>query len=195
MGIMMRLIAIVAALLAFAGTASAQTDANRIFKAGSGGSVILSTVGDLMLATEMCKLGDRADWEKVVTAIDKRYRFCAAKDPAWTRLMDDFKELESRAAAEGSSRSWGSFGLEVVLLHRGAEARAMGTDAFCAKVPWQLVLVPGAATPEAKAEYLKANPQSTLEQALRFFAYIRNLGTDAAWIEAPCDNDFWPEFK
>ena len=191
----MRLAAIVAVLLAVAGGAWAQNDANRIFKAGSGGSVILSTVGELMIATEMCKLGDRADWDRVVAAVDRRYRFCASKDPAWTRLMDDFKEAESKAVAEGSIRSWGSFGLETVLVHRGAEARAMGTEAFCAKLPWKLVLVPGAATAEAKAEYMKANPQSTLEQALRFFAYIRNLGTDAAWIEAPCDKDFWPEFK
>ena len=191
----MRLVSIIVALLAVAGTAWAQNDASRIFKAGSGGSVILSTVGELVLATEVCKLGDRADWEKVVSAIDKRYRFCASKDADWMRLMDDFKEAESKAVAEGSTRSWGSFGLEAVLLHRGAEARAMGTEAFCAKLPWQMVLVPGAATAEAKAEYMKANPQSTLEQALKFFAYIRTLGTDAAWIEAQCDENFWPEFK
>jgi hypothetical protein len=193
---MMRLAAaIITVLLATGASTWAQNDASRVFKAGSGGTVILSTVAELTLATEMCKLGDRADWDKVVTAIDKRYRFCASKDPAWTRLMDDFKETESKAAAEGSTRSWGSFGLDAVMLQRGAEARAMGAEAFCAKLPWKLVLVPGAATPEAKAEYMKANPDATLEPALKFFAYIRNLGTDAAWIEAPCDKDFWPEFK
>jgi hypothetical protein len=195
MGVVMKPAILAAALLAIAGTAAAQNDADRIFKAGSGGSVILSTVGELIVAVETCKVGDRAEWDGVVSAIDRRYRFCAAKDPAWTRLMDDFKEAEAKALAEGATRSWGSFGLETVLQHRGAEARAMGTEAFCAKLPWRLILVPGAATDEARAEHMKANPQSTLDQALRFFAYIRTLGSDAAWIEAPCDKAFWPEFK
>ena len=188
---MTRLAALLAALLAVAGGAAAQNDASRIFKAGSGGAVILATVAEAMIATETCSVGDRADWQKVVDAIDRRYRFCVAADPAWARLMDDFRQ----AGAEGTSRSWGSFAAESMLGTRGAEARAMGKEAFCAKLPWTLVLVPGAATDEAKAEFKKAHPDAPLDSGLRFFAYIRALGSDPGWIESPCDRDFWPEFK
>lgn len=165
----------------------------KLFKAGSGGAIILSSIAEMMIATGMCSLGDREDWQKVVAAVDRRYRFCVAKDAAWSALMDDFKQAEVKA--KGSNRSWGSFAVESLLDKRGAEARAMGMMAYCAKMPWKLILVPGAATPEAKAEYMKINPQATLDQGLAFFAFIRNLGINTAWVEASCDKDFWPEFK
>jgi hypothetical protein len=190
---MRALIAIVALLVV--GNASAQDDTGRIFRAWGGGGIILSTVAEMMIATETCALGDREEWQKVVVGVDRRYRFCVAKDPLWSRLMDDFKEAQSKALAERSGRSWGSFALDALLETRGAEARAAGRDAFCSKMPWKLVLVPGAATADAKAEYLKTNPQATLDKALAFFTWIRKLGTETAWIEAPCDKDFWPEFK
>jgi len=174
---------------------AARADEARLFKAGNGGAIILSSVAEMMIATGMCSLGDREDWQKVVAAVDRRYRFCVAKDAAWSALMDDFKQAKTKAKAEGSKRSWGSFAVESFLDTRGAEARAMGMMAYCAKMPWKLILVPGAATPEAKAEYKKAHPQASLDQGLAFFAFIRNLGADTAWVEAPCDKDFWPEFK
>jgi len=192
----MKLFLSMLALLLASGTASAQsTDASRIFKAGSGGAVIMATVAEMMIATETCALGNRADWQKVVDAVDRRYRFCVAKDPAWGRLMDDFRQATGQTGAAGPSRAWGSFAVESMLETRGAESRAMGNDAFCAKMPWKLVLEPSAATEEAKAEFKKANPDANLDGALRFFTYIRNLGADSAWTEAPCDTDFWPEFK
>jgi hypothetical protein len=187
----MRWLIILATTLALAPAAWA--DESRLFKAGNGGAIILSSVAEMMIATGMCALGDREDWQKVVAAVDRRYQFCVAKDPAWSGLMDSFKQAEARA--KGSSRSWGSFAVDSFLQSRGAEARAMGMMAYCAKLPWKLILVPGAATPEAKAEYKKAHPEANLDQGLAFFTYIRNLGTDTAWVEAPCDKDFWPEFK
>jgi hypothetical protein len=170
-------------------------DETKLFKAGSGGAIILSSVAEMMIATGMCSLGDREEWQKVVAAVDRRYRFCVATDAAWSGLMDDFKQAEAKARAEGSTRSWGSFAVESFLGTRGAEARAMGMMAYCAKMPWKLILVPGAATPEAKAEYMRAHPQASLDQGLAFFSYIRDLGSNTAWVEAPCDKNFWPEFK
>lgn len=190
----MRFVVFIVGLLV-GGGAWAQADNPRIFKAGSGGAIILSTVAEMIVATSACTLGDRADWDKVVTAVDRRYRFCVSKDPAWSRLMEDFKEAEAKAIAEGSARSWASFAVDSMLLTRLTEARAAGPTAYCTRMPWELILVPEAATPEAKAEYMKANPQAALDDALKFFAYVRNLGTDAAWAEAPCDKDFWPEYK
>lgn len=174
---------------------SVRADEARLFKAGNGGAIILSSVAEMMIATGMCSLGDREDWQKVVAAVDRRYRFCVAKDAAWSGLMDGFNEAETKAKAERSNRSWGSFAVESFLDTRGAEARAMGMLAYCAKMPWKMILTPGAATPEAKAEYMKTHPQATLDKGLAFFTFIRNLGIDTAWVEAPCDKDFWPEFK
>lgn len=187
----MRWIFAILTMMVFASPARA--DEASLFKAGNGGAIILSTVAEMMIATGMCSLGNREDWQKVVAAVDRRYRFCVARDAAWARLMEDFKQAES--LAQGSDRSWGSFAVESFLETRGAEARAMGPMSYCAKMPWKLILVPDAATAEAKADYLKAHPQASLGQGLAFFAYIRNLGTNAAWVESPCDKDFWPEFK
>lgn len=189
----MRWLLALLAMLALAPAAHA--DDTRLFKAGSGGAIILSSVAEMMIATGMCSLGDREDWQKVVAAVDRRYRFCVAKDAAWSGLMADFKQAEAKAKADGSNRSWGSFAVESFLETRGAEARAMGMMAYCAKLPWKLILVPGAATAEAKAEYMKTHPEANLDKGLAFFSFIRNLGTDTAWVEAPCDKGFWPEFK
>ena len=192
---MKRVLAVLALLVTAGGVSAQNTDNSRIFKAGSGGVVILSTVAEMMIATEMCGLGDRAEWQKVVDAVDRRYRLCVGKDPTWSRLMDDFKEAAGKQATDSSGKSWGSFAIEVLLTTRGTEAGAMGAEKFCARMPWKLALVPGAATEEAKAEYLKANPGAQLDNALRFFSYIRSLGADTGWTEASCDKDFWPEFK
>lgn len=77
-----RILVALAVLLLGAGASAQSTDASRIFKADSGGVVILATVAEMMIATETCALGDRADWQKVVAAVDKRYRFCVEKDEA-----------------------------------------------------------------------------------------------------------------
>jgi hypothetical protein len=189
---MSRILAVFAMLPVLAATAWA--DEAKIFKAGAQAEILLTTVAEIMIATGMCSVGDREEWQRVVTAVDRRYRFCAAKDAAWSKLLDGFSEPEKQSIAQDPSRPFASVAVDAFLNTRGAEARAMGEQAYCAKLPWKLLLMPGAATAEAKAEFLKANPGATLDSALAFFAYIRNLGTDAAWVEAPCDKDFWPPF-
>jgi hypothetical protein len=181
---MRRCLALIAALFAF--TPGAWADQVKLSKAGGEAAMILSAVAEMMIATGMCTLGDRQDWQRVVDAVDRRYRFCVAKDPSWASLMAEFKNAEKQ-------RSFGSLAVEAFLDTRGAEARRMGMQAFCSKLPWKMVLVPGAATPEAKAEHMKAHPKATLDEALAFFGYIRGLGTDTSWVERPCE-DFWPPF-
>jgi hypothetical protein len=190
--VMKRFGVLLVALLGLPPIASA--DEPNVFKAGAEAEILLSTVAELTVATELCAVGDRQDWQRVVQAVDRRYRFCAGKHAAWSRLLGDFEEDEKRSTAQGSSRSFGSFAVDSFVKSRGAEARAMGAQVYCAKLPWKLLLVPGAATPEARAEYLKTNPTGALDNALAFFGYVRNLGVDTAWVEAPCDKDFWPPF-
>jgi hypothetical protein len=188
------LTSVVAVLLACYSGARAQPAAGDVQISGMAGTIVLSYVAHLMIATGMCTLGDREDWQKVVVATDKRYRFCAAKYPAWSGLLGDFKEDERKSLAAGQSRSFGSFYVEHFLNTRGYEARRQGMEAYCASAPWKMLLAPGAATPEAKAEYLKARPQADLEGNLKIVGLIRRLGVDPAWIEAPCDKEFWPAY-
>lgn len=188
---MRRLLALISLLLLPASVGHAQ--GGPFHKAAAGGAIVLSTVAEMMIATGMCTLGDREDWQKVIAAADRRYRFCASKDQGWSVLLEDFKEAEKQA--EGTDRSWGSFAVDRFLATRTVEARKTGAEAFCAKLPWKLILVPGADTQEARDEYKKANPDNTLDSALAFFGYVRKLGIDTAWVEAPCDKDFWPAFR
>ncbi len=156
--------------------------------------MFLGSLAQMMIATEMCGVGDVEPLKRIVSAVDRRFRFCVARDPAWSKLLGDFTDAEKRSLSEGSSRSLGSFFTESFLRTRGAEARAKGNSAYCAAIPWRMLLEPATATEEAKAEYMRTNPKATLDNALAFFGYIRNLGIDQAWVEASCDKEFWPEF-
>ena len=57
-----------------------------------------------------------------------------------------------------------------------------------------MVLVPDAATEPAKEAFLRERPQVTreaLEEFIWWMGWVRALGDNASWIEAPC-TDFWP---
>lgn len=190
-----RFLAVVALVLGGASPALSQVDKPDLMITGMAAELVLGYTASMMIGAGMCTLGDREDWQKVVTAADKRYRFCVARTPDWSGLMPEaFKEEERQSLAAGQSRSYASFHVDRLLQTRGSEARAMGRETFCARVPWKLYLVPGAATPEAQAEWLKAHPQSNLKSDLKAVNLIRRLGTDPAWIEAPCDKEFWPPY-
>ena len=73
---MPRYLALVVALLAC--ISGAQADDAKLFKAGGEAEIILSSVAEMMIATGVCTVGDREDWQRVVNAVDRRYRFCVA---------------------------------------------------------------------------------------------------------------------
>jgi hypothetical protein len=174
---------------------SGQANTNgRNFQAGRGAEVVLASLAQARIATTTCGVGDPETLNRVIAAVDRRYRFCVDKDASWSSLIGDFKQDELDARAQGSSRSLGTFGFESFLRTRGAEAQAKGAEAYCSSLPWKMLLEPGAATEAAKAEYMQANPKATLDIALSMFGWILNLGRDTAWVEAPCDKDFWPEY-
>ena len=77
---------------------------------------------------------------------------------------------------------------------RGAEARTQGAAAYCGRVPWKLVLVPGAATEDAKAAFLRERPQvprEALDEFIWWMGWVLALADNTSWIDSPC-TDFWP---
>jgi hypothetical protein len=194
--LMRRCLAMVAIFsVAFAARgASAQVD-GRVFTAGGVGEMVLGSLAMAQIATRMCGVGDPETLSRVVAAIDRRFRFCVGKDAVWSSLIAEFKQEELDSRAQGSGRSLGTFSFESLLRKRGPEAEARGATAYCASLPWKMLLEPAAATEEAKAEFRRTRPQAPLDEALSLFGWILDLGRDTAWVEAPCGKDFWPEYS
>ncbi len=167
---------------------------SRLFVAGGGAELIVGSLAQAIIATRLCGVGDAEVLRRVVAAIDRRYRFCVARDPAWSGLLGDFAEQERQSLAEGATRSLGTFALRAFERTRGAEAEAQGQAAYCAALPWKMLVDPAARTPEALVASKQANPTLDLAQGFAWFDWIVGLGRDTAWTEAPCDKEFWPTF-
>ena len=178
-----------AMLLAGAPVAQAQDD--KVELAYDTAQTVMPDIAAAIIVTETCGIGDRQEWEKVIGAIDRRFRYCSAKDPSWKALLKNFVEAEEKSLKEGSSRSLGSFVAELGRRSALSALKSLGKDGFCAARPWKMLLGPTKVTAEDKAQFLKAHPDYLLDQDLAVAAFILGLGTDAAWIEAPCDK-FWP---
>ena len=179
----------IAMLFAEAPLAQAQDD--KVELAYETAQVVIPEVAAAIVVTEAGGIGERQEWEKVIGAIDRRFRYCSTKDPSWKALLRNFVDAEEKSLKKGSSRSLGSF---VAELGRGSalsELKSRGKDGFCAARPWKMLLAPTKVTSEDKAQFLNAHPGYQLDQDLNVAAFILGLGTDATWIEAPCDK-FWP---
>lgn len=153
-----------------------------LFVAGKSMEMIGPSLAQAVIAVELCGVGDAEPWKRVVSAIDRRHARCIAEDAGW-------KELTEKPDAPV-----GTFAFESFLATRGAEARAQGAAAYCGRVPWKLVLVPGAATDDAKAAFLRERPQvsrEALDEFVWWMGWVRALGDDTRWVDAPC-KDFFP---
>jgi len=174
-------------LAVLAVTSAAHADSGKRYVTNFGIAIAMSIVAELMVATEMCSLGGREEWQKVVAAFDRRYRFCVSQDPAWSAGDAEFEQAEAKAKAEGSDRSLASFTVEQALKKSRANAHMQGKAAFCAKMPWPLLIQPGPVTPEAFAQYETAYRDPQLDMGLAAYSRLKTA-IDTAWIEAPCDH-------
>lgn len=159
----------------------AQTD-DRVFMAGKLMEMVGPSLAQAVIAVELCGVGDADPWKRTVSAIDRRYARCSAQEAGWKKL------------AEKPDTPVGTLAFESFLATRGAEARAQGAATYCGRVPWKLVLVPGAATSEAKASFLRERPEVSREalgEFVSWMGWVRALGEDQRWVDAPC-NDFFP---
>ncbi len=159
----------------------AQSD-EKLFAAGKLLEMVGPAMAQAVIAVELCGIGDAAAWKQVVAAIDRRHARCIAQDAGWKKLTEKPEALA------------GTFAFDSFLATRGAEARAQGAAAYCGRVPWKIVLVSGEATQPAKEAFLRERPQVTreaLDEFIAWMGWVRALGDDTRWIEAPC-MDFWP---
>jgi hypothetical protein len=183
--------AFILAVAMLAGMATARAQADKVAVAQGTAQSILTELAGSIVATEVCGVGDRQVWEKVVAAIDRRYRFCVAKDPSWSALLGSLAEDEKKSVAAGSSRSFASFVIEDGIGQVRAIAKSAGKAAFCDARPWKMMASPDTATPGDKAEFMKTHPDYPLTPSLDLAGFTLHLGNDPSWIEGPCDK-FWP---
>lgn len=170
--------------LLFATPCWAQSE-EQLFTAGKTMEMVGPSLAQAVIAVELCGVGDAAPWKKVATAIDRRHARCIAQDAGWRKLVEKPDTLV------------GTFALDSFLNTRGAEARTQGAAAYCGRVPWNFVLVPGAATEDAKAAFLRERPQvprEALDEFIWWMGWVRALADNTSWIDSPC-TDFWPAMK
>ena len=154
----------------------------RLFSAGKVLELVGPTLAQAVIAVELCGIGDATPWKKAVSAIDRRQARCIAEDANWKGLTEKPDALA------------GTFVFDAFMSTRGTEARAQGAATYCRRVPWKMVLVPGAATDQAKEAFLREQPKISREVLDEFIAWanwVRALGEDPRWVEAPC-TEFWP---
>ena len=154
----------------------------KLFAAGKVLELVGPTLAQAVIAVELCGIGDATPWKKAVAAIDRRHARCVAQDAIWKRLTEKPDALA------------GTLAFDAFMSTRGTEARAQGAASYCRRVPWKMVLVPGAATEQAKEAFLREQPKVPREAFDEFVAWadwVRALGDDPRWVEAPCA-EFWP---
>ena len=127
-------------------------------------------VAAMVVASQRCGYGDADGWVRVVNAIDRRYSFCAARDPYWTAAVERaFEKQVPEARARGSSTGMGSLAFEFLLPTATRQFEAKYASGGCLSFPKEMV---------------EGVAPATVRQ-------LFDLGKDSAWIEAPCDK-FYP---
>jgi hypothetical protein len=175
----------------FAGAAFAQAPKDKITVALENTAWIIQEIAALDVASETCRFAKRPEWDNVIAAIDKRFRYCVAQDSSWKLLGIGFAPLEEKSVAEGSSRSLGSFIADSKKAGEVGQLEWSGKRHYCSARPWRLQAAPEKVTAEDKAEFLKSHPGYPLDGVISTGAFILSLGANTAWVEAPCDA-FWP---
>ncbi len=168
--------------LLFATPCWAQSD-EQLFTVGKIMEMVGPSLAQAVIAVELCGVGDAEPWKRAVSAIDRRQARCVAEEAGWKKLT------------EKPDVPVGTFAFDSFLATRGAEARARGAAAYCSRVPWKLALVPGAATDAAKEAFRRERPEvprEALDEFISWMGWVRALGDDTRWVDAPC-KDFWPE--
>jgi len=175
----------------FAGAAFAQAPKDKIQVAAGTTGWIIGEIVALEVGSEACEFAKRSEWDNVISAIDKRFRYCVALDSSWKLLGIGFASLEEKSVAAGSSRSLGSFLADSMKDREVDELRRYGKQHYCAVRPGKLQANPEKVTVEDKAEFLRSNPGYPLDGVISTGKFILSLGANTDWVEAPCDK-FWP---
>ena len=135
----------------------------------------IGVVAMMVVASQRCGYGDASDWMRVVDAYDRRYSFCAARDPYWTSLVErSFAKQVQEARTRGSSTGMGSLAFDFMLPTATRQFETAYSSGGCSSFPRELLKGDLAGSSLARQLF--------------------DLGKDPAWIEAPCDK-FFPVSK
>ena len=144
--------------------------ANEVGSVLMGLEIGMGFVAAMVVASQRCGDGDANGWMRVVEAIDRRYSFCAARDPYWTATVERaFAKQVPEARARGSSIGMGSLAFEFMLPTATRQFEAKYASGGCSSFTREMV--DGDAPAAARQLF--------------------DLGKDSGWIEAPCDK-FYP---
>jgi hypothetical protein len=165
----------------------------QVFAAGKGLEIVVGLIARLKVASELCGYSNIAPWESIIEAIDRRYAHCLAQDARWSDLMSGQEANERNAKAKGLPAGIGSVVLRLYRAETLADAHAAGVTAYCDRFPWKWVLEPDPENARARADYVKAEPRNEVSTMLGMMEAVERLPRGAAWIDAPCDRDFWQD--
>lgn len=163
----------------------------RIILAARNARDVMEIVALAVVGSEMCKVGDRGPWYGVMAAVDMRHAFCIGKDQKWLALKYPLAEEEEEARRLGMGNAVGSLLFLRAVRARGSRAMDEGAT-FCTRQPWEMLLDPEKATAAEVQEFRRADPDAQIDIALALMKTVRTLGSDLSWVEAPCDQNFWP---
>ena len=143
---------------------------NEVSSVLMGLEIAMLHVAAMVVASQRCGYGDANGWMRVVEAIDRRYSFCATRNPYWMAAVERaFAKQVPEARARGSSTGMGSLAFELLLPTATRQFDAKHASGGCSSFPKEMV---------------EGDAPATARQ-------LFNLGRDPAWIEATCDK-FYP---
>ena len=163
----------------------------RIILAARNARDVMETVALAIVGSDMCKVGDPEPWYAVMAAVDARHVFCAKQDQKWIALKYPLAKEEEEARKQGLSNTVGTLLFLRAAGARGSRAMDEGPT-FCTRQPWKMLLDPEKATAAEVQAFRRAHPDAQIDLALALMKTVRALGSNASWIEAPCDQNFWP---
>ena len=137
-----------------------------------------------------CGSGDPGVWQRVVDAVDARYRRCVKLgSPLEQAVARHFTREWRYARAAGRSTDAGTLAFERWLSIRERQFETEQASERCSSLFIRTLLEPDAVPKaELEAEYVRyPKLQGDIEIAIA----IRQLGDHPKWVEGPCD-DFFP---
>ena len=191
-------LAAVAGLLLSICSASAQPTSKevwetdpRIINAAGIARQVMETVALAVVAVDVCKAGDAEPWYDVMFTVDARHGFCVDQDKKWIALTYPLDEEREVAKKQGLSNTVGTLLFIRAVGSRAARANEEGKT-FCTRQPWKMLLDPDRASAAEVDAFRRAEPDAQIDLALALKKRVRKLGNDKSFVEAPCDQNFWP---
>ena len=163
----------------------------RIISAAGVARQVMETVALAIVGIDLCKVGDPGPWYDVMATVDARHAFCVAQDKKWIALTYPLGKETEEARKAGLSNTVGTLLFLRAVAARASRANEEGKT-FCTRQPWKMLLDPDKANAAEVDALRRAEPDAQIDLALALMKSVRKLGNDSSFVEAPCDQNFWP---